>query len=119
MTVQNQNWPVQSQVCRSFGTVLIFPGARIVFNPQRLDMWCVLRVETTRAPSRQWEFQIRTLRKLHENVPFEAGLREQSRPPFCWISPGLGRLLLETSQLREHRSEEHTSELQSLRHLVC
>ena len=43
------------------GNVLIRPGARIVFNPQRLDWSGVLRVETTRAPSRQFEFQTRTL----------------------------------------------------------
>src|ERR1035441_10765852 len=31
----------------------------------------------------------------------------------------LGRRVVSTEELKEQRSEEHTSELQSLRHLVC
>ena len=37
--------------------VLIWRGARIVFNPQRLDLSDALRVGTTRAPAIGWNFK--------------------------------------------------------------
>src|SRR5215831_16088865 len=44
-------------------------------------------------------------------------LSARTRPAHRWPAPAAG--LLAFSRLAQGRSEEHTSELQSLRHLVC
>src|ERR1035438_894914 len=45
------------------------------------------------------------------------GHRDDHPPPGIWVVRLLGRR--SAASRRWHRSEEHTSELQSLRHLVC
>src|SRR5438045_6124343 len=56
---------------------------------------------------------------LHDALPIASGKPERSRE---WRSPPQGRRSCSTicsCLLPVKRSEEHTSELQSLRHLVC
>src|SRR5262245_64867974 len=61
--------------------------------------------------------QIYTL-SLHDALPISAGMGpEQDREVPCRISSMKDRR--ERLEGRAERSEEHTSELQSLRHLVC
>src|SRR5258705_9435531 len=48
---------------------------------------------------------------LHDALPISCSA--------CWAGPSLHGLRTSIAAPRSSRSEEHTSELQSLRHLVC
>src|SRR5256886_13226140 len=59
---------------------------------------------------------------LHDALPISAApaLIALSAPrPEYWLRPAASLLLPGTGQLLAHRSEEHTSELQSQSNLVC
>src|ERR1035441_11043600 len=57
-------------------------------------------------------------RKVDLNVARRGAVGDRHKPGIA-APPGKGRDLTEFGDGQHHRSEEHASELQSLRHLVC
>src|ERR1035441_8263689 len=62
------------------------------------------------------EFE-RIAQKIPHHLPEPSRISHHARQ--VWRNVGDKLQPLQASLQREHRSEEHTSELQSLRHLVC
>src|SRR5437899_9883685 len=69
----------------------------------------------TLRPHRSTLFPYTTLFRSRELARHRLERRDDGLPPHADVAAELGRLRL----LEGNRSEEHTSELQSLRHLVC
>src|SRR5205814_9778312 len=80
--------------------------------------WSSARRTIPRAPptsSGKWYAAIRISRKLTTTLDWYCC----KRATFVRRGRSLSRLCALSRAMRKHRSEEHTSELQSLRHLVC
>jgi hypothetical protein len=79
-------WHVHGQK----SSALIFPGARIVLNPQRLDGSETLRVGTTRAPAFGFKFKLRHYRQkgwLDGIVKLRENRNNQNAQGNPWATP--------------------------------
>src|SRR5262249_60792019 len=56
---------------------------------------------------------------LHDALPISTKVRDREGGCLAWNAGNCGRIFLSPASSRATRSEEHTSELQSLTNLVC